>query len=96
MRGKKYLLSVLCLLLIWTTPVMADSTTISGKVRQIVDEVITPDMSQLDKAFALHDWLTDHAYYDLPFPIMGQKVCCCMEPECVKVIVRPISCCWLK
>ena len=73
MRGKKYLLSVLCLLLIWTTPVMADSTTISGKVRQIVDEVITPDMSQLDKAFALHDWLTDHAYYDLTFSYYGPE-----------------------
>ena len=73
MRGKKYLLSVLCLLLAWTTPVMADSTTISEKVTQIVNEVITTDMSQLDKASALHDWLTDHAYYDLTFSNYGPE-----------------------
>ena len=52
---------------------MADSTTISGKVRQIVNEVITSDMSQLDKASVLHDWLTDHACYDLTFSYYGPE-----------------------
>lgn len=73
MRGKKYLLSLLCFLLAWATPVMADSTTVSEKVTQIVNEVITPDMSEYDKASALHDWLTDHAYYDLTFSNYGPE-----------------------
>ena len=40
------------------------SMTVEEKVEQVVSSVITPDMSDRDKALALHDWLTDNAYYD--------------------------------
>ena len=55
-------------LLLMTQNFSADSVlTVNEKVAQIIDEVITAGMSEKDKALALHDWLTDHAHYDLTF-----------------------------
>ena len=73
MRRSRICLFVLCLMLLWTTPVMAETTTVNAEVSQIVSEVVTSGMSQLDKASALHDWLTDHAYYDRSFTYYGPE-----------------------
>lgn len=73
MRRSKIYLLVLCLMLLWTTTDMAEAATVKEKVSQIVSEVVTSGMSQLDKASALHDWLTDHACYDLSFKYYGPE-----------------------
>lgn len=41
-----------------------DVTTTAGKANWVVDQVITPDMSDYDRALALHDWLIYNANYD--------------------------------
>ena len=43
----------------------ADATTVEDKVQAIVAAVITPGMSDYQKALALHDYLTQHAQYDV-------------------------------
>ena len=45
----------------------AETAAVTQKVREVTAEVITSGMSEKDKAAALHDWLTDHAYYDITF-----------------------------
>lgn len=38
--------------------------TLGGKIRAVVNEVITPGMSDYDKALALHDWVIYNGTYD--------------------------------
>ena len=45
----------------------AETSAVTQKVQQVAAAVITSGMSEKDKAAALHDWLTDHAYYDLTY-----------------------------
>ena len=44
-----------------------DDTTVYGKAKAVVAEVIRPGMSDYEKALALHDWLIYHANYDYTF-----------------------------
>ncbi len=44
-----------------------DETTTVGKANSIVAQVITPGMSDYDRALALHDWLIYNANYDFTF-----------------------------
>ena len=46
---------------------LADKTTLAGKVKWIIDQNITSDMSDYQKALALHDWLIYNANYDWTF-----------------------------
>lgn len=74
MRTKKYCLCFLCIILLLSMPVRAKAaTSVNEKVTQVVNQVITSGMSQLDKASALHDWLTDNSYYDLTFKYYGPE-----------------------
>ena len=45
----------------------SDPSTVPGKVNSIVDELITPAMSDYSRALALHDWLIYNANYDYTF-----------------------------
>lgn len=40
------------------------SATTKAKVQEIVDEIIKPEMSELEKAVMIHDWLTVHLDFD--------------------------------
>ena len=81
MRGRKNLFlrslwGSLCLIIagmLLTAAAGADqvSPEVAEKVSQVVDEVITPGMSERDKAMALHDWLIYHARYDTTFTYYG-------------------------
>lgn len=63
-----HLTCIFCFLILMTEIFAADGLpTVSEKVDGIIAEVITAGMSEKDKALALHDWLTDHAYYDLTY-----------------------------
>ncbi len=42
----------------------ADPTTVAGKVNAIIASVITPNMSEYQRALVLHDWLIYNADYD--------------------------------
>ena len=52
-------------------PQPGTATTVEGKVREIVAEVIQPGMSDYQKALALHDYLNAHADYDYTFRNYG-------------------------
>ena len=45
----------------------AKDTTVAGKVNSIIQEYITPDMSDYARARVLHDWLIHNANYDFTF-----------------------------
>ena len=71
-------LCVFCLmvfLLALAGPAKAVTVTpeVAAKVNEVVASVVTADMSQRDKASALHDWLTDNAYYDTTFTYFGPE-----------------------
>lgn len=42
-------------------------TTVAGKVNSIISELITPEMSDYNRALVLHDWLIYNANYDYTY-----------------------------
>lgn len=60
-----------------------DATTVAGKINQIVNSLITNDMSDYSRALVLHDWLIYNANYDYTYTyhepdgvlLLGTGVC---------------------
>ncbi len=71
MKGKERCMHIICIIfsiLLMTGVFGAEETlTVNQKVDQIISEVIRDGMSEKDQALVLHDYLTDHAFYDLTF-----------------------------
>ena len=71
---KQVCLCIISMMIIWVMPVTANAEiTVAEKTKQVVREVVTTGMSETDIARALHDWLTDHAYYDLTYTYHDPK-----------------------